>query len=79
MLSFSLRLAVDCRKEFSKTDLYHIDISPATTPVANGKILRIFNAYPLIPRYSCSLESVRGLELGDGQQHAQNRHHHGPD
>ena len=38
-------------------DFYHIDISPATTPVANSKILGIFNAYLSIPRYSCSLEA----------------------
>jgi len=29
-----------------ENDLYHIDITPATTPAAYGKNSRNFNAYP---------------------------------
>lgn len=49
--------ALGSHKMLRKNDLYHIDISPATKRAADSKILRIFNAYPPIPRYSCSLDS----------------------
>jgi hypothetical protein len=36
----------------AKTDLYHIDISPATTLAADCKIRGIFGIYPKYPMYS---------------------------
>lgn len=39
----------------TKTDLYHIDISPATALVADHKIRGMFGVYAQIPMYSWAL------------------------
>ena len=39
----------------AKKDLYHIDISPATTLAGDYKIRGIFGVYPQIPMYSWAL------------------------
>jgi len=46
VLDFPFAAALDSHEALRKNDLYHIDITPATTPAADGKNSRNFNAYP---------------------------------
>jgi hypothetical protein len=57
LVVFPCAVAGDGEKMLRENDLYHIDITPATTRATEHKIFRNFNAYPRIPGYSCSLES----------------------